>query len=238
MKKLKRRSNVRLVRPEYSLRHYGRDILVVGTGPSIAHYQDKIRSFSEKKNLVIIGVNNAFELFALDYVGFANRHRFLAFGRQCNSVTTRALLSIYFTDEQIKKWCAMSHDLVMWRNSRDPNVCSVDESGIISQYGSIGSLMVLVAYAMGANRVFIAGMDGADKTLLTHENVHFRTTDYRAHLTIKDWETKYQYWLIETLPQTFAAIHAWNISVGRIPFVSLTPTYLGDYFDRDLLGIL
>jgi len=38
MKKLKRRSNVRLVRPEYSLRHYGRDILVVGTGPSIVKW--------------------------------------------------------------------------------------------------------------------------------------------------------------------------------------------------------
>jgi hypothetical protein len=212
-------------------------MLVLGTGPSVRDYQDEIRSFSETENLVVIGVNNVFEMFSLDYVGFCNRHRFLTFGRQCNSATTRALLSIYFSDEQIKHSCNMPHDLVMWRDTRDPNVCGVDENGIISQHGSVGTLMVLVAYVMGARRVFTAGMDGADKSLLAHENIHFRTTDYKTHLTENERERKYQHWFVDILPQTFAAIHAWNESIGRIPFVSLTPTYFGDYFDPDLLGI-
>lgn len=232
-----RRNDVQLIRPGYALRHEGCDMLVLGTGSSILDYQNEIRAFSETENLVVIGVNNAFEMFSLDYVGFTNRDRFSTFGRRQASESTRALLSIYFTDEQIKKWCNMSHDLVMWRDTRNPNVCAIDEDGIISQHGSVGTLMVLVAYVMGARRVYVAGMDGADESQLTHENIHFRTIDYKPYLTEKEREKKYRHWLTDILPQTFAAIHAWNVSIGRTPFVSLTPTYYGDYFDPNLLGI-
>lgn len=235
--KSKVRENIQLVCPNYFNRHVGRDFLVLGTGPTLQEYSDRIRTFVQSKNLVVIGVNNVNEVIIPHYLGFTNRYRFQQFGKMIDSKKTRALLSIYFTDEQISNLCTAPYDLVMWQDSDDPDVCKVDKNGIISQRGPSGCLMMLVAYVMGANQVFMAGMDGYNptKTLTATEDRHFKPKTYKANVTEENLDRKYRYWFDTIGVKTYAAMHNWITVTGKQPFVSLTPTYYGDFFDPKLL---
>ncbi len=233
----KKRLRVQLKTPSYFNRHLGRDFLVLGTGSTLRDNLQKIKQFARKHDLISIGVNNTYELFSSDYIGFTNRYRFSQFGPGMPNRGRGALLSVYFTDEVIAQHCLIDHELVMWRDSSDPKHCALDEHGIITHKGSVGSLMILVSYAMGARKVYLAGMDGLPQEgPLTSDSLHFRGYPYKADLAPEQMEKKYKYWFEDVLPITYATIHAWARDAGRKEFVSLTPTSYGDYYDPKLLG--
>jgi hypothetical protein len=224
--------------PNYLNRHLGRDFLILGAGPTLKTHINAIKIFAEKRNLVSIGTNNTYELFYSDYVGFTNRYRFSQFGLGVKTGARSALLSIHFSDDAIARFCTAPHDLVSWKQTSEPRDCSINSRGVIAHYGSVGSLMILVAYVMGANNIFIAGMDGAPpEGKLTSESLHFRDIPYKVHLSEAQQAEKYGYWLKGVLPITYAAIQNWARETGRREFISLTPTNYGEYFDPEFLDL-
>ena len=224
--------------PPYLNRHKGQDFLVLGTGPSLKTHLQALKSFSQRRNLITVGVNNSYELVDSDYVGFTNRYRFAQFGPHIQTSARSALLSIHFTDEAIARNCSVPYELVSWHRTTEAKDCSIDRQGVISHYGSVGSLMIMVAYVMGAENIFIAGMDGSSSGRpLSSDSLHFRNFPYKPDLADIQLTQKYAHWFENVLPISCAAIQNWARDSGRREFVSLTPTSYGDFFDSELLNI-
>ena len=224
--------------PPYLNRHKGQDFLVLGTGPSLKTHLQALKSFSQRRNLITVGVNNTYELVDSDYVGFTNRYRFAQFGPRIQTGARSALLSIHFTDEAIARNCSVPYELVSWHRITEAKDCSIEKQGVISHYGSVSSLMIMVAYVMGAENIFIAGMDGQPSQGTANlESLHFRNYSYKEQFSEDEMAKRYAYWMEDIAPIAYQAIQNWARDSGRREFVSLTPTGYGDFFDSELLNI-
>ena len=234
------RKDVVLRTPAFYNRHLGRKILVMGTGSSLREHGQKIKEFVATNDVIVIGTNMVPDTFTVDYHGFSNRRRFRQFGRSIDAASSRGLLSVHFPDNMIATYCDAPYDLIMWLNTEDPLDNSVGENGVIRHYGTSGTLMMLVAYAMGADQVYIAGMDGSDLSVIKNggqlDPHEYRHTyyEYPGFADAKQAEKSAYWFQIQT--KTIAAICEWAISQSRNPLVSLTPTHCGPYHDPSVLG--
>ena len=235
----KRRINIKYEQPAYFNRHIGKDFLIIGTGPSLKKYHVEIKKLIKKKSLIVIGVNNTTALISSDYQGFTNRFRFSQSGKVLNP-KTRQLLSIYFSDKAIKKNCNTQYELIMWKSeNQNPKVCFVDDSGVITHHGTSATLMIMVAYVMGARQIYVAGVDGYGKFLKNgdEENLHFEKNDYKIHIPESELNQKFDHWNI-VQKDGLTAIIQWALTNNLLPHKHITPCEYMDLFDGRVLGIL
>jgi hypothetical protein len=220
----------------YADRHKGRDFLVLGTGASINQYGQEVKQFARKHDLLLIGANNITPFAVPDYHLFANRARLQQYGNTVDSARSRALVSIYLTDEMIEQYCAGEHEFIMWRDTESPDTFDLDDQGVLTLKSLSGTLMLGVAYAMGAHRIYLAGMDGwADFLRKETTQFHFAGHDYEKYTTTEKRDERLAYWE-DVQQRTLHAIARWARENGRVPFESLTPTNYGGFFNPDLLN--
>jgi hypothetical protein len=231
----KKRENIVLESPVYHNRHLGNDFLILGTGSSLLRYGDRIKSIIHEKNLIVIGVNNITSFLIPDYHGFTNKFRLRQYGHTINS---KALLSIYFSDEIIEKCCDAPNEFVMWQDLDDPEKCCVDDQGIIIHHGTSATLMVLVAYAMGGRRVYLAGIDGFSNYLKTGKemDLHFHPSAYKKNVKQEELNNKISYWK-GVQKVCLDSIALWAQNNNRLQFKHITPCEYMHHFDGSILGI-
>ncbi|MBF0483586.1 MAG: DUF115 domain-containing protein [Candidatus Omnitrophica bacterium] len=142
----------------YLDRHKGRDFLILSNGPSLKKYRKQIQAFIRKYKPVVIGVNFLDQLFIPDYHGFSNKKRFTQYVDKVSPRST-LLVSSQFEPEFIAEYTNRKYERVYHLDRMD---AAMDiKSGVITTNGrTVGLLMAGVATAMGAKRIFIAGMDG------------------------------------------------------------------------------
>lgn len=233
----KGRENIVLEKPAYYNRHKGRDFLVLGTGSTLNEYGDRIKQFIAEKNLLVIGVNDITSFIVPQYQSFTNRFRLSQYGGTVVVGKTRGLMSIYFSDQLIAKFCKSEYDLVVWKKVEDASDSRLDENGIISHYGGSASLMVLVAYAMGARKIYVAGADGYRDLSSSVNDIHYNDASYKSSINPEVLEEKTKHWFISVQPKTFDAISNWADQNGREMFAMITPTQYSKFFDPEILGI-
>lgn len=231
----KLRTEPKLDRPAYFNRHPGRDFIVLGTGPSLKSRGSEIKRFIRDRDLISIGVNHIRPFMAPDYHGFTNRGRLKDFGSTIDPIKSRGLLSINFTPQQIERWVNAPYDLVMWRRAERPGIVIIDDKGVITHEGTAATLMILAAYAMGADQVYVAGMDGVGKLRSNGQAFHHSEVNYKAGTNQDRLDSKLDYWQHCNIV-SLTAIDQWARDHDRPNLKFLTPTEYGDYHCPELLA--
>lgn len=227
------RRNVVLTRPDYAQRHEGRDFIVLGTGSTISEYDAKLKQFIRDNSLITIGINGISGFTTPDYHLFCNRKRFVQYSDTIDSSgKSTVLLSVYFSDQFIRKQTALKYELVMFRDCNDPEICNIDSDYIISHTGATVSRAILLAYAMGANNVFVAGADGINDNVKA--KTHFHNDGYSG-LDHDALNEKYKYWFKEREPIALRSTFNWLVDNGYNGYIFVTPTNYGDYYNPQFL---
>lgn len=177
----------------YKDRHQGREFIVLANGPSLKAYQPKIQKFIDQYRPVVLGANFLNDLFVPDYHAFNNLKRFKAY---VDSVKpeSKLLLGINLPEEAISDYVEREWEPLVFRNILDAPF-DIKEGMVMANCRTISVLLVAVAVAMGAKRVFVAGMDGyvksagADSMLFYQEK--FDPVEHEINLDRHRWNDKF-----------------------------------------------
>lgn len=156
----------------YSNRHIGRDFLILANGPNLNEYHDKIRTFIDMYNPVVIGSNYLGELFIPDYHMFSNKKRLWTYGHTVNTAS-KLLISSNIDAITLNTVIDREYEVVPIIDSHTAPFDIVD--GVIQcNCRTVSILAIAVAMQMGARRIFVAGLDG----YLNYDSVyHFYTEE-------------------------------------------------------------
>jgi len=157
-------------KPSYIDRFKDRDFLVLANGPTLKEYKPRIDEFIAKYDPVILGGNYLGELFTPHFHAFNNKRRFAEY---IDTVKpgSKLLLGEYLPEEMIREYTDMEHETLRYID--DFSDFGINNGIITTNCRTIAILLLGVAIAMGAKRVFAAGMDGYMET----NNMHF----YKEH---------------------------------------------------------
>ena len=152
----------RLCRPSYIGRHTGRPFLVLGSGPSIQTHRQAVEKFIHERSPVVMAANYPPNDLPVHYVGFCNRLRFCKYGERAKKIAGCVIL----VDPHIPAWVVRTHigtDRWAWMPYRSGPLRFDITDGIVGcDCGQTGTLLLAVAFIMGASEVWAAGFDGYD----------------------------------------------------------------------------
>lgn len=135
-----------------------RDFLVIGAGSSIKKYEDEIRHFIAKENVITLGINNMNCLCPPDFNLWTNNQRYCKFG---NSISphSKLLFGCGIPYKTIKKHYKKEYFSV---DFEDKPGLEMDMTGEIIKgyFRTAGGLSIALCHLMGANNIYIVGMDG------------------------------------------------------------------------------
>lgn len=149
--------------PKYSNLIEGKNVLIFGNGPSINQYKVKIVELIKKEKLVTFGGNNISEFYPVDFLAFTNRRRFSKFSKNINQ-NSKLLLSPYFKKNFIEEKIGKNkeyYEIMYLDHDIESNKELINHNNLILyNCRTVSLILILVAYIMGANKIYIAGLDG------------------------------------------------------------------------------
>ena len=214
-------------RPSFTDVHRDRTVLILASGPSIARYAPRIKDFAESNRCVTIGLNRIPEAYAPAYHLFVNKRRFLRHARQVNPRATLIVPS-FFGRKLVAENCdnpVIFFDVEM-TGDKGATPLKGDTQHLL--HLSVSGSAVLIAYAMGAKEIFIAGMDGYVDTDQKELSFFYNEADVpedRALSSIR----------YEKLREVFEQIERFLI-VKSVPLSIITPTSHKELY-RDKLNL-
>lgn len=177
----------------YADRHENREFLVLANGPNLKKYKPQIDQFIKKHDPVILGANFLNSLFVPHYHAFNNKKRFKS---HINSVNDQSdlLLGTNFSEELIGDYVTREYERLGFINKLDADF-DIQNGVITSNCRTISVLLIGVAIVMGANRVFVAGMDGylskdsIGSTLFYNEK--FEPEEHQLNVDRHEWNDRF-----------------------------------------------
>ena len=142
----------------YLNRHSGQDFLVLANGPTLKEYREEIERFMTRYDPVVIGSNNLGGMFVPDYHSFGNKKRFIDYIDTVDS-RSNVLISNAFSEAFIEKYTKHEYEFIQ----HVPQLSSgfdISNGVVMTNCRTISILSIATAIVMGAERIFIAGMDG------------------------------------------------------------------------------
>jgi len=142
----------------YLNRHHGRNFLILANGPTLKSYQKEINHFIKKHNPVVMGANNLGGLYTPDYHAFTLTKRFKKYHSQI-SEKSKILVGGAIPSDIVKTHILRDYETIYYNDvlSKDFNI----NNGVVStNCRSISVLLTAIAITMGAEKIFVAGMDG------------------------------------------------------------------------------
>ena len=153
----------------YANRHRGRDFLVLANGPSLPTYAEQVREFMQRYDPIVLGANYLGGLFVPHYHAFNNKRRFIDYVGQVDPQST-LLLGANMGQGFIREHTDRDFEWLAFRNQLTD--FEIVDGVVASSCRTISVLLCGVAIVMGADRIFVAGMDGY-VGLDTSGRVHF-----------------------------------------------------------------
>ena len=141
----------------YVNRHAGRDFIVLGNGPTLRDHAAQIGEFIERYDPVVLGANFLGGLFAAQYHAFNNKRRFVDYVGQVDA-DSKLLLGSNFDQAFIREHTDRDFEALVFKNRVAD--FSVSDGVISTNCRTISTLLCGVALVMGAQRIFVVGMDG------------------------------------------------------------------------------
>lgn len=145
-------------KPAYLGRHQGRNFLVLANGPNLKIYRDQIQAFIERYDPIVLGANYLGGLFIPYYHAFASQKRFLKYIDQVDP-HSRLLISQHIDPSTVAEYTQRPYETIYYRDGLE-SPFGIENGVISTDCRTISVLLLGVAVAMGADRVFAAGMDG------------------------------------------------------------------------------
>ena len=142
----------------YVKRYKDRDFLIIANGPSIKEYAVKIENFITRYDPVILGGNYLGGLFKPDYHCFVNKRRFVSYIDTVES-ESKLLLGQYIPDEMIQEYTDRDYEKIYYIDVLNSEF-QIKDGVITTNCRTVSVLLMGVAIAMGARRIFCVGMDG------------------------------------------------------------------------------
>ena len=139
----------------------GRKILLLAPGSSLKAYPDKIRSFIEKEQPLVISVNFESSDFKPDYVFFSNRKRYDDYQKEPHNVPVLATSNV-ITSGQREELIFNYHDLAF------------------SEHGIFDNSMIMLLRLMSrihVDLVSVAGFDGFERKKNNYVDTYYKTTE-------------------------------------------------------------
>jgi len=156
----------------YLDRHFGRDFLVLANGPTLKEEKKQIDKIIKKYNPVVIGANYLGRLFVPHYHAFGNKKRFIDYIDTVDN-SSSLLISNTFTYDFIRKYTDCEYEFIQHLPQLSSDF-DIRNGVITSNCRTISILSIAVAIVMGAERIFIVGMDGYKQVdSFMKESVHF-----------------------------------------------------------------
>lgn len=178
----------------YKNRHEGQDFLVLANGPSLKEYKKDINEFIETYRPIIIGANYLGGLLKPHYHAFSNKKRFVNYIDQVDP-DSKLLLSSSLEEDFVRDYTDRDYEYLVHLN-RLSSQFDIQRNIITSNCRTISILLIGVAIVMGANRIFIAGMDGyKNREIFLAHKTHFyqetaETEDFQALLDLHNWNER------------------------------------------------
>lgn len=145
-------------RAPYIDRHKGRDFLILANGPTLKKYKPAIDKLIKKIDPVIMGANNISGMYAPHYHAFNNKKRFMMYSDTV-SKESKLFLSQHFPKDLISEYTDSEYEKIYYKDNFNADFDI--KSGVVqANCRTISILLLGVAIAMGAKRIFAAGMDG------------------------------------------------------------------------------
>jgi len=142
----------------YVKRYEDRDFLIIANGPSIKDNAVKIENFISRYDPVILGGNYLGGLFKPDYHCFVNKRRFISYIDTVES-ESKLLLGQYIPDEMIQEYTDRDYEKIYYIDVLNSEF-QIKDGVITTNCRTVSVLLMGVAIAMGARRIFCVGMDG------------------------------------------------------------------------------
>lgn len=123
-------------------------------------YLPRLQHFIEKYRPFTIGSNNIAELLAPDYHLFTNKLRFAQYAKHVRLTHSRLMVAGFFEPSFVHEHVFCSWDFVPIRSGAEVEAPFIENDTIQIQYLDVSIVAIGVAILMGANQVFVAGLDG------------------------------------------------------------------------------
>lgn len=136
----------------------GRKAVIVGAGKTVSEYKKRIDQFIERNDAFTIGINNMGSIMIPDYHLWTNKKRWREFGKSVNN-RSRLLVGPSISDEQVDSWGKKIFARINYLDEIGMPL-SIKDGQIQGRFRTAGVLSIIVAHLMGANDIYIAGMDG------------------------------------------------------------------------------
>lgn len=206
----KRISNV-----PYKGRHTDRIFLILANGPNLKRYKVQIDTFIKKYDPIILGANYLSGLFIPHYHAFNNKKRFTMYVDEVNP-DSKLLISQNIPETMILEYTNRDYELLFFKDVLD-NDFDIKNGVIQTNCRTISVLLIGVAIVMGAELIFVAGMDGYigpnKETISLFYKEQMEPEDPTLIVERHNWNEKFLY-----------QIDAYLKNMGKEGFHILTPT--------------
>lgn len=212
--------------PEYVDRHLGRNFIILGGGPTVKASFKEIINLQKKYNAIVIGTNKPFEKIQSDYQLFTNRKRWREFGTELET-STKVLLGVHLPRKEIE--LSDQYELAMYVNSDD--IFDIKDGVITANCRTTAVLAIAISIVMGADRIFIAGLDGYSNLIRNKTDVHFYRNDDTPK-TSEALDMHYDYLLDVEKKNAFylKQIQEYLLKENKKTFKIVTETVFSDFF--------
>lgn len=177
----------------YIGRHAGRDFLILANGPGLKENREKIKTFIAEYNPVVMGANYLADLFEPQYHAFTSKKRFTMYAETV-SLQSEILIGENIPEETVDEYLNRDFEWLFFEDILDADF-GIKNGRIKTNCRTVSVLLAGIAVVMGANRIFIAGMDGylnkqnIQKTLFYNEK--FEPEEYKLNLERHHWNERF-----------------------------------------------
>jgi hypothetical protein len=224
-------------------------VLVLGTGPSLKIYKDKIIKYINDNNCVTFGCNNITDILIPDYHFYGSTKRWKKYGHLVNKKSILVTVDKFSKKIIKKKWKGKLIQFKtverIWKygsdqeGSKEQERCCVryKNNKMFGCFRDVGTLAAFLAFVQGAKKVDIVGFDGY--TLYSKQDLQRKKgsqhcygegltdgTSYK-YCKKKDWD-KYK---------TLRLLYKYVKNKWGFGFTLLTPTVYDEFYDSNIFKI-
>lgn len=164
----------------YIDRHKGREFLVLANGQNLMTCKPDIDEFIAKYDPVILGANYLDGLFTPHYHAFNNKKRFVSYVDKVSS-QSKLMIGVNIPGGMIQEYVSQEYEPLVFYDIMDGDF-DIRDGVITTNCRTISVLLAGLAVVMGAERIFIAGMDGyLDRRSASHNLFYEEKFDATEH---------------------------------------------------------
>ncbi len=227
----------------------GQHVLVIGSGPSLKKYWDKIENFIKENEVITFGCNYITDFLIPDYHFWGSTKRWAAYGHLCNEKST-LVVSEHFSKKELKKHWKKSYKVFknverLWKSgsenkkSKGYERCCVryKNKKMFGCIRDIGTWAIFYAYINGANKISVVGQDGY--TLYSKKDLNSKIESQHCYGYGNTAGFTYRYskrndWFKY---RSMRLLYRYGKKKYGFDFEIITPTIYKDFYNSDVLGI-